>query len=422
MNIGLIGSGGREHALCKKIYESKLCKKIICFPGNAGTSGLAENIEVDILDFKKILKLIKLYKIDLVVVGPEEPLTLGIVDFLTKNKIKVFGPTTYAARLEGSKAFMKRICKMNNIPTANFQVCKNKKQVLKFLNESKFPLVVKADGLAAGKGVTICKNKTQVLNVAEEIFKGKFKSSKKLIIEEFLIGEEASYFLIVDKKNFKFFGTAQDHKRVREGDLGPNTGGMGAYSPAPIINKSLEKKIIKRIVKPTLQALKKEKQPYTGFLYVGLMIKNNEPYLIEYNVRMGDPECQVILPRLKTDLLKIIIFSIRNKLKKIKINWIKEKSMTIVLCSKGYPGRYKKNIIIKKLNSLKENRKDFIYHAGTKIINRQILSIGGRVLNFTSLGKDLLKVRKKIIKNIKKLNWKSGFFRKDIGWRILNKR
>ena len=422
MNIGLIGSGGREHALCKKIYESKLCKKIICFPGNAGTSGLAENIEVDILDFKKILKLIKLYKIDLVVVGPEEPLSLGIVDFLTKNKIKVFGPSMYAARLEGSKAFMKRICKMNNIPTANFQVCKNKKQVLKFLNESKLPLVVKADGLAAGKGVTICKNKTQVLNVAEEIFKGKFKSSKKLIIEEFLIGEEASYFLIVDKKNFKFFGTAQDHKRVREGDLGPNTGGMGAYSPAPIINKSLEKKIIKRIVKPTLQALKKEKQPYTGFLYVGLMIKNNEPYLIEYNVRMGDPECQVILPRLKTDLLKIIIFSIRNKLKKIKINWIKEKSMTIVLCSKGYPGRYKKNIIIKKLNSLKENRKDFIYHAGTKIINRQILSIGGRVLNFTSLGKDLLKVRKKIIKNIKKLNWKSGFFRRDIGWRILNKR
>ena len=422
MNIGLIGSGGREHALCKKIYESKLCKKIICFPGNAGTSGLAENIEVDILDFKKILKLIKLYKIDLVVVGPEEPLSLGIVDFLTKNKIKVFGPSMYAARLEGSKAFMKRICKKNNIPTANFQVCENKKQVLKFLNESKLPLVVKADGLAAGKGVTICKNKTQVLNVAEEIFKGKFKSSKKLIIEEFLIGEEASYFLIVDKNSFKFFGTAQDHKRVKEGDLGPNTGGMGAYSPAPIINKSLEKKIIQKIVKPTLQALKKEKQPYTGFLYVGLMIKNNEPYLIEYNVRMGDPECQVILPRLKTDLLKIIIFSIQNKLKKIKINWIKEKSMTIVLCSKGYPGRYKKNIIIKKLNSLKENRKDFIYHAGTKIINRQILSIGGRVLNFTSLGKDLLKVRKKIIKNIKKLNWKSGFFRKDIGWRILNKR
>ena len=422
MNIGLIGSGGREHALCKKIYESKLCKKIICFPGNAGTSGLAENIEVDILDFKKILKLIRLYKIDLVIVGPEEPLSLGIVDFLTKNKIKVFGPTMYAARLEGSKAFMKRICKKNNIPTANFQVCENKKQVLKFLNESKLPLVVKADGLAAGKGVTICKNKTQVLNVAEEIFKGKFKSSKKLIIEEFLIGEEASYFLIVDKNSFKFFGTAQDHKRVKEGDLGPNTGGMGAYSPAPIINKSLEKKIIQKIVKPTLQALKKEKQPYTGFLYVGLMIKNNEPYLIEYNVRMGDPECQVILPRLKTDLLKIIIFSIQNKLNKIKINWIKEKSMTIVLCSKGYPGRYKKNIIIKKLNSLKENRKDFIYHAGTKIINRQILSIGGRVLNFTSLGKDLLKVRKKIIKNIKKLNWKSGFFRKDIGWKILNKR
>ena len=243
MNIGLIGSGGREHALCKKLHESKLCKKIFCFPGNAGTENLAKNIEVDVLNFTKLLKLIKLHKIDLVLVGPEEPLTLGIVNFLTKNKVKVFGPSKYAARLEGSKAFMKKICKENNIPTAKFQICKNKRQVIKFLKSSRLPIVVKADGLAAGKGVTICKTKKQVLNVSEKIFKGKFKSSNKLVIEEFLVGEEASYFLIVDKNSFKFFGTAQDHKRVGEKDIGPNTGGMGAYSPAPIINKNLEKKI-----------------------------------------------------------------------------------------------------------------------------------------------------------------------------------
>ena len=305
MNIALIGSGGREHALCQKIHESKLSKNIICIPGNAGTTKIAKNINVDFLNFKKLLKIIKFNKIDLVIVGPEEPLVKGVVDFLTKHKIKVFGPNKYAAKLEGSKAFMKSICKKNKIPTAEFKICKNKKDVINFLKNSNFPLVVKADGLAAGKGVTICKNKRQILNVSNEIFKGKFKTSKKLILEEFLKGEEASYFLIVDKKSFKFFGSAQDHKRVGEKDVGPNTGGMGAYSPASIINKNLEKKIIKKIVNPTLLALKKKKKPYTGFLYVGLMIKNNEPYLIEYNVRMVDPECQVIIPRLNTDIVKI---------------------------------------------------------------------------------------------------------------------
>ena len=372
MNIGLIGSGGREHALCKKLYESEICEKIFCFPGNAGTANLAYNLNVNILDFNEILKLIKLHEIDLVIIGPEEPLSLGIVDFLVKNKIQVFGPTKYAAKLEGSKAFMKRICKMNNIPTANFQICKNKKQVLKFLDKSELPIVVKADGLAAGKGVTICKTKKEVIKFSEEIFKGKFKSSKKLVIEEFLTGEEASYFLIVDKYNFKFFGSAQDHKKVGEKDLGPNTGGMGAYSPAPILDKTLEKKIITKIVKPTLKALKKKNHPYTGFLYVGLMIKDGEPYLIEYNVRMGDPECQVILPRLKTDLLKIIKHSLKNNLKKINIKWRKEKSMTIVLCTKGYPGKYKKNIFIDKLQNLKENKKNIIYHAGTKMMDGKL--------------------------------------------------
>ena len=421
MNIGLIGSGGREHAICEKLLESKLTSKIICFPGNAGTAKIAKNVDIDILNFNLLLRYINFYRIDLVVVGPEEPLVKGLVDFLMKNKIKVFGPNKFASKLEGSKVFMKKLCDENNIPTAKFKICQNKKQVFQFLEKSNLPLVVKADGLAAGKGVTICCSKKKVIKVSEEIFKGKFKSSRKIVLEEFLEGEEASYFLVVDEKSFKFFGTAQDHKRVGEKDIGPNTGGMGAYSPAPIINKKIEKKIINKIVKPTLNALKKKNSPYKGILYVGLMIKRNEPYLIEYNVRMGDPECQVILPRLKTDLVKIFISVVKNNLNNIQIKWKKEKCMTIVVCSKGYPGNYERNVLIKNLPSIKLDKKSFVFHAGTKIENNLLLSNGGRVLNFSSLGKSFLDVRKKILKLIAKLNWKKGFFRKDIGWRIISK-
>ena len=421
MNIGLIGNGGREHALCKKIYESKKVKEIVCFPGNAGTASIATNVNVDILNFKKILSLINLYKIDLVIIGPEEPLVKGLVDFLQKRGVKVFGPNKIAAKLEGSKAFMKKICAKNNIPTAKFKICSKNNEVINFLKNSKLPIVVKADGLAAGKGVTICKTKKQVIDISSGIFKGKFKSSKKLVLEEFLKGEEASYFLIVDKKKFKFFGSAQDHKRVGEHDRGPNTGGMGAYSPAPIIDKSIEKKIINKIVIPTLTALKKRKSPYSGFLYVGLMIKNNEPYLIEYNVRMGDPECQVILPRLKSDLVTILKSTVENKLSNIQISWKKEKSMTVVLCSKGYPGSYKKDIEIKKLEELKLSKNQFIFHAGTKFKDGKLLSNGGRVLNITVIGRSFLRIRNKIAQILKKLNWKAGFYRRDIGWRVINK-
>ena len=419
MNIALIGSGGREHVLCQKIYESKLSKNIICIPGNAGTSKIAQNIDLDYLNFNNLLKVIKSNKIDLVVVGPEEPLVKGIVDFLKKHKIKVFGPNKYAAKLEGSKAFMKSICKQYKIPTAQFKICKNKKDVVKFFKKTKLPLVVKADGLAAGKGVTICKTKKEVLNISNEIFQGKFRSSRKLVLEEFLKGEEVSYFLIVDKKNYKFFGSAQDHKRVGENEKGPNTGGMGAYSPAPIINSVLEKKIIDRIVKPTLHALKKKKKPYTGFLYVGLMIVNNEPFLIEYNVRMGDPECQVILPRLNTDLLKIFNATNESRLNKIKIKWKKVKCMTIVLCSKGYPVKVKMNKPISNISKIKDTKSSFIFHAGTKFLNNKLISNGGRVLNITSTGKVYKNIRKKIFKIIKKVNWKHGFYRKDIGWRVI---
>tara|TARA_B100000945_G_scaffold313255_1_gene308996 strand:+ start:27 stop:878 length:852 start_codon:yes stop_codon:yes gene_type:complete len=281
------------------------------------------------------------------------------------------------------------------------------------------PVVVKADGLAAGKGVTICKTKKEVVKISKEIFEGKFKTSKKLVLEEFLKGEEASYFIVVDKKSFSFIGSAQDHKRVGEGETGPNTGGMGAYSPAPIVNKKIEKKIIDKIIKPTLKALKKKGKSYTGFLYVGLMIDKGEPYLIEYNIRMGDPECQVILPRLETDLFEILEAAVKNKLHEIKIRWKKTKCMTVVLCSKGYPGSYKKGSKIGNLDKIKLNKNSMIFHAGTKKEGNKIVSNGGRVLNITSSGKNYSTLRKNIIKIIKKINWKEGFFRKDIGWRII---
>ena len=419
MNIALIGSGGREHALCKKLLESDKVNKVFCMPGNAGTSKISINITINISDFNLILKTVKILKIDLVVVGPEQPLVDGIVDFLQKHKIKVFGPNKYASKLEGSKAFMKSMCRKYNIPTANFKICGKKTDVLEFLKTSFMPVVVKADGLASGKGVSICNKKSDVIKISNEIFKGKYKSSNKLILEEFLVGEEASYFLVVDKKNFSFIGSAQDHKKVGERDTGKNTGGMGAYSPAPIITGEIEKKIKKKIIIPTLKALKDNKKPYTGFLYAGLMIKDNEPYLIEYNIRMGDPECQVIMPRLKTSLIDIINFSIKNKLNRLKIEWFKKKSMTIVICAKGYPGKYVKNKIIKNINNIKIGKNEIIYHAGTKLNKNNVVSDGGRVLNVTCTGKNFFKIRNNIFKLIKKINWKHGFFRKDIGWKVI---
>ena len=420
MNIALIGSGGREHALCKKLKDSNNIKNVYCIPGNAGTSNFATNIKTDFNDFKSLLKTIKKNRIELVIVGPEEPLVNGVVDFLEKNKVKVFGPNKFASQLEGSKAFMKLICKKYKIPTAKFAICKNDKDFRKSIKKFNLPVVVKADGLAAGKGVIICKDKKKAFDVSREIFKGKFKSSKKLVLEEFLEGEEASYFLVVDKKNYLNFGTAQDHKKVGENEKGPNTGGMGAYSPAPIIDKKLEKKIIDRIVKPTIKALKDQNQFYRGFLYAGLMIKKGNPFLIEYNVRMGDPECQVIVSRLKTDFLKVINYSINDKLNQLRLRWEKNKCMTIVLCSKGYPGNYEKNKHI-DLKNINENKKLFIYHAGTKRILNKIFSNGGRVLNIVAKGNSFKEIRRKIIKTINKINWQGGFFRKDIGWRVINK-
>ena len=421
MKIAILGSGGREHAIASKISKSKKLEKLYCIPGNAGTSSVATNINLKLDNFNEIYNFIKKEEINLVIVGPEKPLVDGIVDYLKINNIKVFGPNQKVSQLEGSKIFTKKICEKYNIPTAKFGIFKNKEDTFKFLKNRKFPLVIKLDGLAAGKGVYICEDIESSKKAVLEIFNGKFGKADQILIEEFLEGDEMSYFIISDGVNYKSFGTAQDHKRVGEGDTGKNTGGMGAYSPSSLISHDLEKKIIKKIIKPTLEAIKDIGQKYNGFLYAGLMIKNDEPYLIEYNVRMGDPECQTILPLLKTDLLDLIVACCNQKLDEQSIDWYEKKSLSIVLCSKGYPESYKKNIEIPNLYNLKLDKNSFIYHAGTKILDDTVNAIGGRVLNFVSISDDYLEARNKAINHIKKLNWKNGFYRTDIGYKVIDK-
>ena len=421
MNIAILGSGGREHAMCYKLKESKKVQNIFCVPGNAGTAKIAKNLNIDISNFQVLSKEILKHNVNIIIVGPEQPLVDGIVDFFNKKKILIFGPDKFASQLEGSKYFTKLLCDQNNIPTAKFGVFNNIKDAEIFIDKNKFPIVVKADGLAAGKGVYICQTKNHAINAVNEILSGKFISSSRVLIEEFLIGEEMSYFIIADKNGYKFFGSAQDHKRVGEGDTGPNTGGMGAYSPSSIINNELEKKIKRKIIEPTLNGLKKLNHPYIGFLYAGLMIVNNEPYLIEYNVRMGDPECQTILALLETDFVSIIEATIKNKISDLEIVWKKEKSMCIVLCSKGYPNAYKKNIEIDKINNLILDKKSLVLHAGTYEKDGKIFSNGGRVLNFITLSNNLREARERGNSLIKKLNWSNGFFRKDIGWKSIIK-
>ena len=420
MNLAVIGSGGREHAICYKLKKSRKIKKLVCIPGNAGTKKVALNIKEDISNFNALYKIIKKQKIDLVIVGPEQPLVDGLVDYLKRKKISVFGPDKFTSKLEGSKAFMKNIFKKQKIPTANFGVFENFNDAYNFIKKNGVPIVVKADGLASGKGVSVCYNFKEALQNTKDILNGKFKSSKKVVLEEFLEGEELSYFIISDKSSYQFFGSAQDHKRVGEGDKGPNTGGMGAYSPSKILTKKIENKIKKKIIEPTLKAMKNLGHAYKGFLYAGLMIKKGEPYLIEYNIRMGDPECQVLMMRLKTDLLKIVDYSTKNKLNNLKIKWNNKNCITIVLCAKGYPSKYIKSSEIKNLFNIRSDKNAQIFHAGTYLKNNKIYSNGGRVLNVTVLENSLIKARKKSLKNIKKIKWDDGFYRKDIGWRAIN--
>jgi phosphoribosylamine--glycine ligase len=420
MKVGIIGSGGREHAICEAINDSSKVDELYCFPGNAGTNEIAKNIDLNIDDYEALKEFIKKNNIDLIIVGPEKPLVEGLVDFLEKNKIKVFGPNKIAAKLEGSKIFTKNLCKKYNIPTADFGIFKNPSEAQSFIETCKFPLVIKADGLASGKGVYICETKAQSNHAVEEIFNGKFGKANYVLVEEFLLGEEMSFFIISDGKNIKKFGTAQDHKRVGKGDVGPNTGGMGAYSPSRLENDLLDKKILNKIINPTLKALEEMNVNYKGFLYAGLMIKDNEPYLIEYNVRMGDPECQTILPRLETSFFEIVDATVNEKLEKLDLKWQDSKTISIVLCSKGYPETYEINKEIKNLDKVKLNNSEFIFHAGTKVHKSKIISNGGRVLNFVAKSKSFRESREIAVNLINKIDWKDGFYRGDIGFRVID--
>ncbi len=420
MKVLILGSGGREHALCYACKKSPKINHIYCIPGNAGTNLIAENINVKLNDFEKIKEIIHENKIDFVIVGPEQPLVDGIVDYLSKSKIKVFGPNKIASQLEGSKIFTKNLCKQYNIPTAKYGVFNNHKNANYYIDKCKLPIVIKADGLAAGKGVYICHKKKDAIIAIDEIFNGKFGLAKSVLIEEFLDGEEMSFFVISDGESFYQFGTAQDHKRVGEGDRGKNTGGMGAYSPSRLEDKNLNKKIIDKIIMPTLKGLKDLNTNFEGFLYAGLMIVDNEPFLIEYNVRMGDPECQTILPKLKSDFVEIIQACLSKNLKSIKLEWHESKSLCIVICSKGYPDKYQNNIEIKNLDKIELKENEYIFHAGTKQMNKKIFSNGGRVLNIVIRSDNFKKNRDQAINIINRINWENGFFREDIGYRVID--
>ena len=419
MNVAVIGSGGREHALCFKLSKSQKVTQLFCIPGNAGTNEICKNIDIDYLNFDLLHSTLLKNNISLVIVGPEIPLVEGIVDYLASKNIFAFGPSKKASQLEGSKAFMKKVCQDFNIPTAAYEEFDNFEQAKKFINQSKHPLVIKSDGLAAGKGVTISQTIEQSIRCTKEILEGKFKTSKKVVIEEFLEGEEASYFIITDGENYLPIGTAQDHKRIGENDTGPNTGGMGAYSPSLLITKELQEKINKEIIEPTIIGLNKIGCSFVGILYAGLMIKDNQPKLIEYNIRFGDPECQVLMMRIDNDLIDLVL-SVKNKnLLNQKITWKENPCITIVAAAKGYPDTYQVETEIKNLENITTNSTQQLFHAGTINKNGKILANGGRVLNATSSATNLKQARDKAHEMLNLVDWDDMYFRKDIGWRVI---
>ena len=416
MNILVIGNGAREHSLCWALNKSKIKKRIFCIPGNAGIQEVVDSFNIEI-NKKKILQFCKNKNISLVVIGPEQFLEEGFSDFLTNRGILVFGPSKKASKLEYSKSFAKNFLKKHKIPSANFREFSSYTKAEKYLRDIKFPIVIKADGLAAGKGVIICNDLSEAKKGLKEIMiTKKFgKAGKKILIEEFLQGFEVSYFVLFDKNSFSVLNYALDHKRAFDFNKGPNTGGMGAFTPSKKVDKNLKKIISDRIVKKTFEGLKKDKIVYRGVLFIGLMITKDGPYVIEFNVRFGDPECQVLMRNLDTDILKIVKAVANDKLSNIKIKNKKLSTICVVIASMGYPNTYKVNKQIKNLNEAQKIKNIEIFHAGTKNVKNKVLSSGGRVLSITAQAKDLKSARKIAYSAIKKINWRYGFFRKDIG-------
>ena len=422
MNILLIGSGGRENAIAKALHESEGSKKIFCTPGNPGIENYAESLILNTSNHNEVLNYCDNNNINLVIIGPEVPLVEGLADFLTQYDILVFGPKMLSAKLEGSKKFTKEICEKYKIPTAKFKSFNEEMLAIEYLKKQKFPIVIKADGLAAGKGVIIAENLDEGIDAVQKNFSGAFNDAgKEIIIEEFMIGEEVSFFVLADENSYVELTSAQDHKRIGLNDTGPNTGGMGAYSPAPIMTNELKKETIERIIDPTLKAMKDLNCPYTGVLYAGLMITDEGPKLIEYNVRFGDPECQVILPRLKTDLLSLIINCCENKLNESFIEWDKRYALTIVMSAGGYPESYEIGKLITGINLAEEDPNITIFHAGTKKEGNSIFTNGGRVINITSFGNSVKEANLSAINAIKMIKWDNSYYRHDIGWRAIKR-
>ncbi len=420
MNVFLIGSGGREHALAWALAASPLIGRLICAPGNAGTAMLAENRALDWHDHEAVVRFCRAEAIDLVVIGPEAPLVAGLVDDLEAAGIRAFGPGRAAARLEGSKGFTKDLCARAGIPTARYARFADAAAARAHVETQDFPIVVKADGLAAGKGVTVAQNREEALAAVEACFAGAFGAAgAEVVIEEYLEGEEASYFALVDGTTILPLVSAQDHKRAFDGDEGPNTGGMGAYSPAPVMTREREAEVLARIIRPTVTALAEAGTPYRGVLYAGLMITNEGPKLIEYNVRFGDPECQVLMMRLKSDLLAALEACVDGVLAHVDLRWRDETALTVVMAAKGYPGAYEKGSVIRGLDEAAKVPGVEIFHAGTEREGDLVRAAGGRVLNVTALGATVREARARAYEAIARIDWPEGFWRSDIAWRAL---
>ena len=421
MNILLIGSGGREHALAWKISQSSHCDTLFIAPGNGGTHELGEHISLNVEDHAGVVALCKLQNIELVVVGPEIPLVDGLADPLREAGIAVFGPSKRAAQLEGSKVFTKEVCDRMNIPTAGYGHFTSLTDARAYVEKQGAPIVIKADGLAAGKGVTVAMNLDDALAAIDDCFDGAFgDAGAEVVVEEFLTGEEASMFFLCDGTNAIPFGTAQDHKRVGDGDTGPNTGGMGAYSPAPVLDDVAQNRVMNEIVKPTLQGMTDMGAPFSGVLYAGLMIDNGAPKLIEYNVRFGDPECQVLMMRLESDIVPILLACDQGGLTDVTSEWSSDFALTVVMAAKGYPAAYEKGSEIKELPSTADND-SHVFHAGTKRVETKIQAIGGRVLNVTAKGKSATHAQTNAYKLVDRIDWSEGFCRRDIGWRAVER-
>lgn len=422
MKVLVVGSGGREHALCWSISASPLCDELFCAQGNAGIAETATCVDISVDDIAGLTGFARDNAIDFVVVGPEGPLVAGLADRLREAGIKVFGPSAAAAELEGSKGFSKDICQKYGIPTAAYGRFTDADSARAYIRQQGAPIVVKADGLAAGKGVTVAMTLDEALRAIDSIMVDQSfgNAGAEVVIEEFMEGEEASFFALVDGDNALPLVAAQDHKRVGDGDIGPNTGGMGAYSPAPVVDAAMTDRIMKEIVLPTVEAMKAEGCPYSGVLFVGLMINEEGPRVIEYNVRFGDPECQVLMMRLMSDILPALLATADGVLDDFALQWYEDTAMVVVMAAEGYPGSYSKGTAIRGLKDATEGDQDrMIFHAGTAVENGQVVAVGGRVLGVAGMGPTIEDARSKAYATVDRIDWPEGFCRRDIGWRAL---